>query len=110
MGPVSASLSFRRVVDVPFETCVAALDSWQRTEHGGELRSGAGQVPGPMQHDPESGTCRIEIRLARGPLRPPPADATGYRPLVRIVHRFGAHPLRARPAHRGILPGRPSPA
>ena len=71
MGPVSASLSFRRVVDVPFETCVAALDSWQRTEHGGELRSGAGQVPGPMQHDPESGTCRIEIRLARGPLRPP---------------------------------------
>ena len=71
MGPVSASLSFRRIVDVPFETCVAALDSWQRTGHGGELRFGAGQVLGPIEHDRESGTRRIEVRLARGPLRPP---------------------------------------
>jgi hypothetical protein len=71
MSPASASLSFRRIVDIPFETCVAALDSWQRTEHGGEPRSGAGQVPGPVQHDPESGTCRIQVRLARGPLRLP---------------------------------------
>jgi len=71
MSPASAALSFRRIVDVPFETCVAALDSWQRTGHGGEPRSGAGQVPGPKQHDPESGTCQIQIRLARGPLRPP---------------------------------------
>jgi hypothetical protein len=30
--------SFRRIVDVPFETCVAALDSWQQREEGGELR------------------------------------------------------------------------
>jgi hypothetical protein len=71
MGPAPASLSFRRIINVPFETCVAALDSWQRTGHGGELRSGAGPVFGPMEHDRESGTRRIEVRLARGPLRPP---------------------------------------
>jgi hypothetical protein len=71
MSPASASLSFRRIVDVPFETCVAALDSWQRTGHVGELRSGAGQVLGPMEHDRESGTRRIEVRVPRGPLRPP---------------------------------------
>jgi hypothetical protein len=71
MGPASASLSFRRIVDVPFETCVAALDGWQRAGHGGEPRSGACRVPGPMEHDHQSGTHRIEVRLARGPLRPP---------------------------------------
>jgi hypothetical protein len=71
MGSASASLSFRRIADVPVETCVAALDGWQRTGHGGELRFGAGQVLGPMEHDRESGTYRIEVRLARGPLRPP---------------------------------------
>jgi hypothetical protein len=71
IGSASASLSFRRIVDVPFETCVAALDSWQRSGHGGELRFGAGQVLGPMEHDRESGTHWIEVLLARGPLRPP---------------------------------------
>jgi hypothetical protein len=25
---------------------------------------------GPIEHDPHSGTCRIQVRLARGPLRP----------------------------------------
>jgi len=71
MGSAPASLSFRRIVDVPFETCVVALNSWQRTGQGGELRSGAGQVLEPMEHDRESGTCRFEVRRARGPLRPP---------------------------------------
>ncbi len=71
IGSASASLSFRRIVDVPFETCVAALGGWQRTGHGGELRFGAGQVLGPMEHDRESGTHQIEVRLARGSLRPP---------------------------------------
>jgi hypothetical protein len=71
MGSAPASLSFRRIADVPVETCVAALDGWQHTGHGGELRFGAGQVLGPMEHDRESGTYRIEVRLARGPLRPP---------------------------------------
>ncbi len=68
-GLALGSLSFRRIVDVPFEACVAALDSWQRPGHGGELRFGGSHLAGPMEHDRDSGTRRIEVRLARGPLR-----------------------------------------
>ena len=68
-GSALGSLSFRRIVDVPFEACVAALDSWRRTGHSGELRFGGSHLPGPMEHDRDSGTRRIEVRLARGPLR-----------------------------------------
>jgi hypothetical protein len=71
MVPAPGPLSFRRVVDVPFDTCVAALDSWQRTGHGRELRPAASQLLGPMEHDPDTGTRRIWVRLARGRLRPP---------------------------------------
>ena len=71
MGPAPVPLSFRRIVDIPFETCLAALDSWQRTGHRGELRFGESQVLGPMEHDHQSGTRRLQVRLARGPLRPP---------------------------------------
>jgi hypothetical protein len=68
-APVPGWLSFRRIVDVPFEACVAALDRWQRTGRGDGLRFGASQLLGPMEHDRDSGTCRIRVRLARGPLR-----------------------------------------
>ena len=63
-------LSFRRITDIPFETYVAALENWQRMEHGGEFRIGQSLLRGPIEHDRDSGTCRIEVRLARGPLRP----------------------------------------
>ena len=69
-GSALGSLSFRRIVDVPFQACVAALDSWQRTGHGGELRFGGTRLPGPIEHDHDSGTRRTEVRLARRPLRP----------------------------------------
>jgi len=69
MGPARGWLSFRRIVDVPFETCVAALDSWEAIGHGG-LRFGGSLLRGPAEHDRDSGTCRIQVRLARGPLRP----------------------------------------
>jgi hypothetical protein len=64
-------MSFRRIVDVPFEACVAALDGWLRTRHGSELRFGGSQLLGPMEHDRDLGTRRIQVRLARGPLYPP---------------------------------------
>jgi hypothetical protein len=67
--PMRGSLSFRRIVDVPFETCVAALDSWPRTRHG-ELRFGKSLLHGPVEHDCDTGTRRIQVRLARGRLRP----------------------------------------
>ena len=71
MIPELESLSFGRIVDVPFETWVAALDSWLPTRHGGELRFGRSQLLGPMEHDRDLGTRRIQVRLARGPLHPP---------------------------------------
>jgi len=71
MIPEFESLSFRRIVDVPFEACVAALDSWLRTGHGGGLRFGRSQLLGPMEHDRDLGTRRIQVRLARGPVHPP---------------------------------------
>ncbi|HEY2490470.1 MAG TPA: hypothetical protein VGI37_13265 [Streptosporangiaceae bacterium] len=69
MAAARGSLSFRRIVDVPFQTCVAALDSWQRTGHG-ELPVGESLLRGPVERDRETGTRRIQVRLARGPLRP----------------------------------------
>ena len=66
MGPAS----FRRIVDVPFETCVTKLDSWQQAEQGGEVRFGDSLLCGPAERDPALATYRIEVRLARGALRP----------------------------------------
>jgi hypothetical protein len=66
MVPVSGSLSFWRIVDIPFGTCVTALDGWLRTSE--ELRFGGSQLLGPMEHDHDVDTYRIQVRLARGPL------------------------------------------
>ena len=71
MIPELESLSFSRIVDVPFETFVAALDSWLHTRHDGELRFGRSQLLGPVEHDRDLGTRRIQVRLGRGPLHPP---------------------------------------
>ena len=69
-GPALGPGSFRRIVDVPFEMCVAALDSWQRTEQGGVVRFGDSLLCGPVERDPGSATCQIQVRLARGAFRP----------------------------------------
>ena len=71
LAPARRPLSFRRIVDVPFETCLAALDPLQRTGQEDELRFGDSLLHGPIEHDHDSGTCRNQVRLARGPLRPP---------------------------------------
>jgi hypothetical protein len=64
-------LSFPRIIDVPFETCLATLESWQRTGQAGELRIGPGLLRWPIEHDSDLRTCWIDVGLARGPLRPP---------------------------------------
>jgi hypothetical protein len=69
MVPVGGSPPFRRIMDVPFETCMAALEGWQRTGYC-ELRVGESLLRGPAGHDREVGTRRIQVRLARGSLRP----------------------------------------
>ena len=68
--PAPEWLSFRRIADVPFETCMATLDNWQRTGHGGEPRTSHSLLDGPIEHDRITGTCRIQVRLDRAPLRP----------------------------------------
>jgi hypothetical protein len=62
--------SFWRITRIPFTAWLAALDGWQLTGYGSELRLGQSLLRGPAEHDPRFGTCRIEVRLAQGPLRP----------------------------------------
>jgi hypothetical protein len=64
-APARAGLSFLRIVDVPFRTCVAALETWPHTGHDGRP-----VVCGPVEHERDGGTCRVQVRLARGPMRP----------------------------------------
>jgi len=64
-------LSFWRIVNVPYQTWLAALQRWQLTAPNSELRLGRSLLRGPIEHDRHFGTCQIEARLARGPLRPP---------------------------------------
>jgi hypothetical protein len=71
MVPDLGSLSFWRIADVSFDRYVAAFHSWLRTGHGGELWFGGSQLLAPIEHDRDLGTCRIQVRLARGPLHPP---------------------------------------
>ncbi len=64
-------LSFLRIIDIPFEMCVAALESWQRMGQGGELHIGQSLLRWPIEQDRDHCACRIEAGLARGPLRLP---------------------------------------
>ena len=64
-------LSFPRIIDVPFETCMATLESWQRAGQDGELHIGPSLLRWPIEHDSDLDTSWIEVGLARGPLRPP---------------------------------------
>ena len=64
-------LSFWRITDVPFAAWLAALERWQLTGRGSELRFGDSELRGPAEHNPHFGTCQIEVRLARGALRRP---------------------------------------
>ena len=69
--PVRTWMSFRRIVDIPFGTCVAALDSGELTGHDGGRRARRVVVCGPAEQDPDCGTCRVQVRLPRGLLGPP---------------------------------------
>ena len=70
-GQLADVLSFPRIAGIPFDAYMAVLESWQLTGHGGELRLGNSVLRGPIEHDHHLGTRRIEVRLARGRLRPP---------------------------------------
>ena len=99
-------LSFRRITDIPFETYWAVLEKWQCIEHGGELRIGRSLLRGPIEHDRDSGTYRIEVRLGRGPLRPLlhmrlNIDRWSWLPARTALELI---PCRARVAHRGLFP------
>ena len=113
-GQAAGPLIFRRIIDVPFGAWVAALDGWQRTGHR-DLRVGDSLLRGPAARDRQTGTRRIQVRLARGPLRPPlpmrldidrwSASAT----VVELIPCGRARPTAAyfRAGHRllDLLPG-----
>jgi hypothetical protein len=42
---------FQGIADIPFGVYMAALESWQLTGHGGELRLGNSLLRGPIEHD-----------------------------------------------------------
>jgi hypothetical protein len=63
-GCEAAPLSFRRIVDMPFEACMAAFETWQYTAPDGGLHVGRSLLRGPIERDRDSGSCRIEVRLA----------------------------------------------
>jgi hypothetical protein len=69
--PAGAWLSFARIVDIPFGTCAAALDSGQLTGPDRGRRGGRPLACGPAEHDPGTGTCSVQVRLGHGPLRSP---------------------------------------
>jgi hypothetical protein len=70
-GQLADLPSFQRIAGIPFDACIAALESWQLGGHDNELRLGDSVLRGPVRRDHHLGTCQIEVRLARGPLRPP---------------------------------------
>ena len=68
--PLANLLSFREIADLPFDDCVAALESCQLAGHDGELRLGNSLLRGPLELHQYLGTGQIEVRLGRGRLRP----------------------------------------
>jgi hypothetical protein len=71
MRPAVSWLSFPRIIDVPFETCMAVLESWQRTGQDSELHIGRSLLRWPIEQGRDRCARRIEVGLTRGPLRPP---------------------------------------
>jgi len=98
MCSAPAWLSFRRIADIPFEACVAALESWRLQGPDGELHVGQSRLRGLIEHDLGSGTCRVEVRLARGRCaRCCACAARRLLVLLAATQRARAHPVRARP-------------
>jgi hypothetical protein len=64
-------LSFRRIAEIPFGAYMATLDRGQPPGPDSELRLGHSLLRAPIERDQHAGTCRIQVRLGRGPLRPP---------------------------------------
>ena len=70
-GQLADLSSFRRIQEIPCEAYLAMLAGWELTGDGSELCLGGSLLRGPVEHDHFFGTWRIEVRLARGRLRPP---------------------------------------
>jgi hypothetical protein len=104
-GQLADLPSFRRIAGIPFDACMAALESWQLTGHDGELRLGNSLLRGPIERDQRSRrglTSKVHLLADSGcrPLAPPDQR--------RAAPRFRRLPLpdgRLTVARRG--PGRP---
>jgi len=56
-GQLADVLSFRRIADIPFNTYMAALDSWQLTRHDGKLRLGNSRGPSRAHGERRNTRC-----------------------------------------------------
>jgi hypothetical protein len=45
--PDPGQLPFRRIINAPLQTCLAAIDNGQRTQPDGQLRIGHSRIHGP---------------------------------------------------------------
>ena len=61
------AVAFTRLVDIPFEQCVAALETWWLIEGTGPGQKGGAQshLVGDLERPLGTGGCRIGVRLAR---------------------------------------------
>lgn len=65
-------LSFRRIVDIPYGTCMATVGNWQGTGPHSDRHIRHSLLRGPIEHGRATDDYRIEVRLACEPLRPLP--------------------------------------
>jgi len=103
-------LSFRAIAKIPFDEYMATLDSAQLTGHDSELRLGTSLLQGPIQRYHSLGTWQVQVRLGRGPLRPPARMRLDIAPWPPAATALETHPVSAGTAQRSLLRGRPPPA
>ena len=108
MCSAPACLSFRRIADIPFEACVAALESWRLQGPDSELHVGQSRLRGPIEHDLGSGTCRVEAAWPGG--RCARCCACGCTSIAGPLRRHAARSSSSRAGASGLLQATSGPA
>src|SRR5215469_9141640 len=85
VGSAVSWLSFPRIIDIPFQICVAALESWQGTGQGGELHIGRSLLRWPIEQDHDRCACRIGGWPGPGAAAPAPSHEAGHQLLVPLI-------------------------
>ena len=86
-------LSFPRIIDIPYEICIATLESWPRLGRDSELRIGPSRLRWPIEDERDDGMRRIEVGVDRGRLRAP-------RRMSMEISRWSRWPAERQPCTR----------